>query len=931
MENVCAVLRTASKPGADEAAIVSSLSSLTPQRIRKESTFSALATALVDHVAAWLAIAAEPSCGEASRHFDRIFLDGPPVASFDALVSGLSGSPGTAATCAQTLSLFVDRRLAGLRRVAAIVSAPVQSRASTSTLVHLPALVANACRGSLHCKSLEDETYCSLLGDALLLSRNDLKRTTEFASVLTGKLCCLGKAPSLVRGWCLPDGLTPANAEAVANMILAAPPSSLTPLLRSLVAMGDVLSKSADHVNDGVADLEMKASFVDHGAAGFLKEFSVREEALSIVFVRSESARIFWAIQAPFSYPLFAKPRVSFSLLVRSLQAAGALFTSLASILKRWADPSFCFSEDVALQHQVTTALLLQMALCFGEPDGKRKMQLMEGLAMEVATGVSMRLSSAQPQVKRYGMLVGEAASRCFFDDKPLRFERHPRSATAVDIEGCESDGSLSDVAQLRFPEAPHGELSESKEAASAEKSRLSREEVLCLENEETVSEDWGCSDDDWSTLDSYPASDSDDGYDADADSGEGWRSTMDSGVPGTDLAALRKEIGAPFSVPRVLGVLRKLNTGDSDLVREPELILATLRTLRELAENMQSSADKNEAFVEGAVELASVVFGVDWYRFPPTLGEKISNERKRVLVALVLLDIACVGGMFVDDLFCSERSDVGRRLEALNLVCSAARDLQKRQESSADSASHELAVAAASACDSAELGRLGLVSKEFTRSLHQRQLQLLKVQRPSRLGTSSRSKLLDAAEPLFYSIAAGLADLEHAVNRHAVETRLLEEQNVPQTSTRADAEEALAAQALVTLGVLVNEGPAGRRRDDLAAALVDLTSAWRYRGGAVARRAAALSLGCAATAVSTGALVSGDMDVGTGLDSVGAIGASGCGAALAWLRHAADGNDADVHVRQFAGASLRMWGAKIADARSGGSGGRLPMRFGIV
>lgn len=922
MDQLCANLVRTVKHKPADGAICAGLISAKEELRRDAAGFAILSRALIDHVALWIASSAPESCAISSRHFDELFLAGPSGPAFDALVSGLSGQSAAAETCARTLSLFVHRRLAGLSRVSSILVAPSSLHGTASALVHLPALVSNACQGTMPSTSLTEEVYYALLVDALPGVDPRHWRASDLATIVVGKLCTLGYATLLVQRRCLGDGSVSFRANRLAFMIIVAPPSAIPALFRSLITMHEVFG--ADPVrhaaNVGVASDGVETSSERSAASTTPRELEIAEEALAL-FLRKDTTRKAWALQLIFTYPLLKKPRASLGIVVRSLKVTGALSSSLAHVLQRWSDRTFSSCEDVALQHQVTMALLLLMADFFRSETEERRTEVMHSLAVEVATGVGTRLSSTFVEVRRYGMLVGEAMSRSLATgDKPLRFNRDPHGAnsTTVGVDGFESDGSLSDIAMLQLSDEDSEVASDEDSLRSTEEGPSASSPTVSMPSKRTVFDEseWDFSDDDWSTLDSYPLSDDDsDGYKSDVDAAKFLSSGEHSRFSSFDMSVLRKEISAPFSVTRILGVLRKLNGGDSDLQRKPAVILSTLRALSDRAETSNSGLDESEAFTRGATEMTSAVFGVDWRRFPESIGEDIGVQRKRALAALVLLDIGSVGGMLIDDVFSSDRADQALRVEAINLVRSAARDMLEQQASRADAAARSNAEAAAGANSLAASQRLGRVTKEFKGSLQTRKEQVLRGQRRTTVSAAAGRRLSDTAEPLFYSIAAGVSGLQLVKDGHVGGSTMFAQ--APPLGTESlsqmahDTKEELAAHGLITLSALVPQGAAGRARDDMALALVDVSAPWMRGGTALARRAAALALGSAADALGKAALASGGAGLGALLGD-----ASAAGSALGWLREAADGADPDVHVRQFAARALASWGARIAEAR---------------
>jgi hypothetical protein len=445
----------------------------------------------------------------------------------------------------------------------------------------------------------------------------------------------------------------------------------------------------------------------------------------------------------------------------------------------------------------------------------------------------------------------------------------------------------------------------------------------------------WWCDEDDWRSLDSFE-------WTSDEERGEQDGERMQShltvsaleGVFGgdktptasiNDYELVKKQVSAPFSVARTVGLLRALNNGDEKLAMEPELIAATLRTICDNANiamlgNWPNSREDVEKYIpeyrasssertnrskysqsrivghslhDSASTMAKAVLGVESGRFPEQIGKEVAEARQKALIALTLLNIKSVGCMLVSDVFYGQTADVTRRSEALCILADSVRavtDSSQNSENTFQSGSVENVADVHKAPSETGSGR---VTRRFDKSL------LLGRRRAANRCSAIKVNGFSAvAGSLFFSIANSLFDNAGA--------------DFLDLSTRHSG---LTAQALATAGLILSRsGIQCQHRRDMCIAMLELSAAWRGNDSAVVRRAVALALGSVARAIDIQWLQDGCGSYVIMGDASCLVGGNK-GVLLQWLKDTAEGGDADLYVRQFANSALRDWLTKLSSS----------------
>lgn len=940
--------------------------------------YESLARIMTDQVAERLGSSASSSESGWEQSFDKYFLLGPPEPAFRTLVSGLRISTWSADACARTLLLFVNRKLDGARRLAQVISN--SSRAGEATLVHLPSKIYNVLLNSgVNASELQvntpsaasnsrascdprsgqfdvlDDYYVAIAEALVIANSNTLRLSTKNTnssvlfspryvysqvaeprtamSRLIAKLCTVGKAAILVKYWFEREDLSPAH---VSELAMLAAESAVPTIVRCFASY----------------DLKLKSSI------SVQRHFAV----LRNIFSSSTTARDFACFHLPFCRPLISSKFALSASFVQATVRSGSGVIGFETTARRWSDQSFASSSDVGLQQQVTRILLLYMRVLFTSDPSLDVSRWM----VVIASGVSSRLSSSHAKIRRYGMLVGEMVSSLHKEVKPVRFPRPAKREVPEYDSDSEKDSVLSDIVGMNVNYFS-GSDSDAENSASVNvasdadvdavqiRLRLDRDvddsdmpvptnrrsspdshkNSITGETQDALPQAWW-QDDDWSSLESlgmssdedladeYAASEGKHGdrgqFDADHLHRMTEQSRQDSAeFHEQDYLVVKKTVSAPLSAVRILAMIRKLNGDDHDLSCQPDVIISTLRLLRDRAlwlrtqksraSTMQRENSKtqnlslrrakylhaaNAGFTLKccAKEMVMAVFHIDCERFPHSHVTSLSEAREAALVALTALDLKQVGEMLISNVFCGKTADVSRREEALDILCKTIRHVAADEEVSNDAENFEGPDEQNS--PQASLAR-GRVVRHLPKTIRARKQLDAKKDSAIRI-----DQFAGSADTLFFSIANGL-DTGRGNSMTADFIDLSQRDSY------------LAAHAIAALGLILSRTSAQcTARDDMCISLIQICCAYRSNTDVTVRRAVALGLGSAARMTSVRMFLY-SRDAMTSA----AVGHSVLSLAVSWLQDSANGADADLYVRRFAASSLQVWSEKFEDMRS--------------
>lgn len=860
-----------------------------------EGLFDKVARTVVDWGAPWLAQVATDRAA-AEEVFHRLFLHGPPATSFSALNDALSqGSPEAAEECCRALLLFTSRGLSGVSRMTRVFLKPEDY--SVAAVVHLPSKIANSmlytqgARG----KAMNDSTrypfdekgYVGLVTEAALdawtsldqveASEEQTMKTRRQLQAVIARLCRLSFAPQIVDAWCELAGTR--SLIRAAELIVEVEPSAVCGLVRGL----------------------LETRVVEEEAVG---------DALRFVLSRNRVAYDYCTTQVPVQYPLLRPARDSARRLVRAVFATGAGWDGAYCAAQMWSGDTFAVSQDLGLQHQATRVVLLYangVKRSARTDESESHAAHTTELAATLAAGVSLRLGTIDERLRRCGMVVGEALSRLQSVTEPLQFERSRPNRPVDESADDEADSTASDLSDLATMEssseqyrvatvnirsprhvpanAPTVGVAQSVGAAQGVPHALSEAHAL-----------WWVDEDDWSSLESFDYT-SDNSTSGDPTS-EG--SGLDVHVSEKDYEAVRAQIAAPMSLNRVLSVLERYADGDERLRVEPEVVLATLRTIHARAVDMARTRGRTggaDAFREAAPEVCLAVLRIDGQSAPPQLANDLNDVREAVLRAIARMDVLRVGLKLINDVFGGATADVRRREDAVRILAQAVHDLSdnEAQDGLSDRVTENSDEKAA-----VPQQRVGTETRRNHAALAVRA-------RRADSAATTRSDAVSflrsgAPETLFYALA-----------------NVLERDGGADFVSFADRDAPLAGHALATMALLVSRSGADVR-ESLGIALAEVSGAWRSSECAPVRRAVALCGGAVARAIGVSPQSRSTMGASAAAllaarDDETGVGAGAIAQLVAWLRRVADGADPDVYVRRFARQALSAWVERIESA----------------
>lgn len=841
---------------------------------------------LLDRVASLIASSPTNTNHDISHSFENIFLRGNAMIAFTELSLAIADSNEASEIAARILVMFVNEKTGGVSRLTQIIS-KADSPELVSTLVHLPSRIINvfhSCSMTEISSSdiITEHQYIKTLAEAIFnqTETSDMQRES-FISNLLARLVIMKYSPLLISRF-----LALRNLQKLALVVLKGPQVSIEPLLRALLAV-ETNSKADD-----------KRIY----------------RALKLIIRDSPIARNACIMNIPFRRPLFKRPRTALKWLVKAIiYEAGPSHANIAirTAAEVWSEEQFSLTSDIHLQTQVTRLLLYylrytaNMEICNSNSENSVMIVLVQG--------IHHRLNENDIRFRRHGMVIGEAASRHCREDELLTFEREgmeevQKNNKVMIGEDTAEDGGDSDFSILAAAvgediideedseddeeNTRHEESSNEKETGDVETSkrqdRLS-DNGTCKERTteqvgediwpvRNVDDDWQA-EDDWSSISSYNLSSSSD-EDSDTD-GQNRRALT------KEYAELRKKLSAPMSVPRLLGLLRELNSSKGGaLIVDVKTALAALRTLAARAET---------AFMlfgtlrSAAVPLCLEVCRIDVERYPDCEMAELGEARMKALERVTEMDIVECGCALVDQVICGQTCDIGRRSEGLSVISrcvrgSYTRVLKMNAERGGDNKEER---------EEKRVTEIGRVTRRLDRSVRLRRLQREKEDRGKLMkwdaeGIERIFQLL--AERLCEGGGAGFLDVEGK-----------------------DCQ--LWGQGLVTLATLACHGGSGvegvRMRRDVME--ISVRRVGRLGGDGVVRRAVALALGGIIGGM--GGVEVRERLVGGGGDVVMMVKDGGemeiVQECLEWLQRAAEG-DADIGVRRFAAIALQRWAKRV-------------------
>lgn len=888
-------------------------------------TYGTIARALVDKVAPLLASWPREDSEKGCRLFDAVLLSGNASVAFGEMSSAVAARGQSSEVIARTLVMFVNRRLGGVERLRAVLSA-ADARDHITALVHLPTRIFNV----LYAESanrfeapdiLQEDQYFGTLAEAIYLQPKTPDPQRDYAlSELLNRMVRMKQADSMVSCW-----LSRQNTERIINVILRTPQSSVESLIRALLNMQ----------TDSVAtNRRVRAVLV-----AVLHESRIACEAC--------------ISKIPFERPLLKRPRTALKRLTTAVDRShgkSLLTRALFIAAERWSAEDFSLFADIQLQRQVTRLLLYYLRRTTDVAESK----LMSGedsVMLALVEGVHLRLGQNDVRIRRHGMVIGEASSRHCEEKDPLTFDRDRMTDARKDDArnaGDErfDDGGDSDFTELAFcvgKELSDEEITgfEQNVDTQSDASEDSRQESNVVDVERTghsgnemddystekrkagssrrskgvqvEGEEWWTNADgeehawaqadDWSSIESYEmTSSSEDEWDS---------SSGKLKAQQRDYEAVREKISAPMSVARLLRLLREVNKSSSGgLGVDAETTAAGLRTVGGRAE--RSFTQRGTTVHAGAVELLLEVVSVDAERFPEEFMGEIREARRNAMQRLVELDVAECGVALVERVICGRQSDVGKRSECLAMLSAGVRGAQARGREVGRRRAEEQAKKAEDQATREGMRRIGTVTRRVRKSDGAVRLS----------GIEVRAWDDEGLGRVFDALASGLCGGGGGdfIELDGRDTQLW-------------------AQGIVTLAVVASVAgvteTGGRMRADVVDIAMGQVLGSEAEADAVVRRGCALALGAVVEAM-TDREIQGRVVVGMGAGAGVRVGQGNGGAvheatvglgdlfgdieggeiagvrrAADWLRHAAKG-DSDVGVRRFAARALRIWAHRV-------------------
>lgn len=853
--------------------------------------YALIARALVDKVAPRLSTLPLSSSDLPCAHLESILLNGDAAVAFGELTTALrTPSADGAYIIARTLALFVDERLGAVERLRRVLSSS-DVRDYVSHIVHLPSVLHNVlCNTALSldgCKvesTIEEGVYFSTVAEAVYLQTdtNDAIRDQALAELLR-RLVGMKLANSLVRTW-----LRKGDERRIVITTLRAPQVAVPDLMHALfnlecdgAATSRVLNKvTAALVGDSPAACEACISRI------------------------------------PFERPLFKRQRTALKRVARAVHVGGgarALVRAVTVVAERWSEEDFSRQADMQLQLQVTRLLLYYLRRAKDAKETK-VMGGEESLMMILVQGVHHRLGDNDMRIRRHGMIIGEASSRHCDEKNPLKFEREGmmesrRDEARVIGDDRFEDGGDSDFSELaaNIGEDLSGEEDIEDERgingtsrtscvevevqrddeedntnviakmAGDEKSQVEREERRSTRFVDEKAElFWGrrsetqvrwATEDDWSSVGSYESSSS--GGDADTETG---------GERRMDYERIRREIAAPMSVARLLGLLREVNANDGGGLKvEAKTCLAALRMVEKLAD--ESFGKRGGTLRECGGEVLVEICGMDVERYPDEYMGALGEAREAAMLKLVEMDVAGCGMRLVEQVICGRGSDVGKRSEGMRILSAGVRGARERAVEIAKREVEKKEM-------EEEKERSGEIGK-VTRRLRRRRKGKVVVKEDLRQGWGD-----EGLRRLFYRLLGGLCEGGGG-----------EFLDVIGRDSQLWAQGLLCAIALVRTAGVSREGC--EMREEVLRVVVDKVI--RECGDVSVRRACALALGAVGESMGDGEI---ERTCGSGeieLVEIEGIVEKG----VEWLLRAAE-SDADVGVRRLAGRALGMWRMRL-------------------
>lgn len=849
--------------------------------------FSGLCKALLDKVAPRIVAYPTEIGNEMLRSFETIFLEGPPSASFSELVASLPLLHESSELAARILVLFVNEQTGGLHRIVQVIS-KLDSLEAVTSLIHLPSRVTNVLvKSSLNnvkaANILIEDEYFATLARALYAqpTTSDASRDAILGNLI-GRLVIMKQAGTLV------ECMMPSDIDKMQKFVpltLRAPHRAVEPLVRAL--------------------LEAKG---DERAIVY---------TLRTLVSRSRAARDACINSIPYKRPLLQCPKIAIHRLVRSIcRGCGpsAMQRSLMIASETWSNEEFTIGTDILLQRQVTRLLLHYLRYTAGSASDADFHD--QDVMMVLVEGVHLRLSENDVRLRRHGMIVGEAASRYCDEENRLVFERDQTSKARKEekrIIGDDAvedggDSDLSDLAEQVGDAQPLGKneeddnffenftgvpptkvggtpnrgkvLSASERTSPNGKSKgdsgIPTEKEGYSSREETLwpirdaDDDWQI-EDDWTSVESYELTAS---SDEEGEPENGNRSLR------RDYAELRKKLSAPMSVPRLLGLLREINSSqDGATVISASTTISALRTLASRAQtNFLSPSTLRSAGVELCIEVGQI----DVERYPDCKMEEMSSAREEALLRVLEMDIGECGRALVDRVICGETSDLGRRAEAMSFLSRAVRNAYERVAKECDEEHSEEKQKA--------IVEVGTVIRRLSKSVaagkgKQRRKDIVWDVN----GIGSVFELL--ASRLCAGGGASFIRIEGRDNQ-------------------------LWGQGLVTLATLACHGGSGAEGRAMRADVLEISvrRVGRLAGDGVVRRSVALAIGAVIGGMGAAEVEEklvgglGEVDIVLGPRDHSTEVLREC---FRWLEDAAKG-DGDVGVRRFASIALKRWADRV-------------------
>lgn len=899
--------------------------------------FSRIARALVDRVAPVLASAPPEVSGNAFKQFDSILLNGKPSVAFATMCSALTLESESAEVVARTLIMFVDRRIGGVDRLRVVVSA-MENDESVAALVHLPSRILNV----LHAEAVTEfkptevlcsEEYYGVLADAIYLQpgTND-QQGGQLLKDLLRRLIRMKQSNVLVNRW-----LSFGSVDRILSIMLKAPQNSIEHLVRSL------LNVQTDRA-------------LEHSRVNIV----LRE-----VLLQSRYACEACVSRIPFQRPLLKRPRMGLKRLVKAIEQGGgqsAVTRGQNITADMWSREDFVHGADIQFQRQITRLLLyyLRRTAQTGE---RSDLSNQDSTMFTLVEGVHLRLAENDVRIQRHGMVVGEASSRHCNEEKPLKFEREGLTKAKEDDVRLAGDDHFEDGADSDFSDIAMKvgeELSDDDDgtdkvdgvqglsdisgrdeaAVLATSSEIQAKEMAsnqaikdgaALEKKQTVDvdgEDFTCSrgkeaktdsniwivegedgegesvDDDWTSIELYELTSSSDEADM-AANGE-THGFAHAKTRERDYETIRKKIAAPYSVPRLLGLLRDVNKShDGALKVDANTATAALRMVARRAEALFS--ERHTTLHACAIDLCLEVVAMDPDRYPDEVMGPMVEARKVALQRLLELDIVECGLALVEKVICGQHSDIGKRSECLAALSSAVRGATARAAQLAQEAREKEALVVAEQERVERMRLIGTVTRRVLRSAASTTTD------GSTRASSFRGWDDEGLARLFQVLAwrlcrGGGADFLDIGKRDSQ----------------------LWAQGIVALSVIASCAGVSLAGAQLRADVIEIAMEqvlYSVDADAVVRRGCALALGGVVEAM-TEAEIDGRVVPGVGAGASGAgdgepigLGALVSGArrdeasaittAADWLQRAA-AEDGDVGVRRFAGRALGVWAARV-------------------